>query len=89
MDLHSTASNSTLDGEHSVSVVFNARFRDLVFSARDLRALSDFSLDSNKEEAAEDREGRSEGRSRDCQLDSAVSRGVSSLLSTIMLGIVR
>lgn len=77
--LHSLDSTSILSLDMSVSAVFTARLSDLVFSARVLRTLRDFSLDSRREEAVEESEGRREGRSRDCQEVRAVWRGAKSV----------
>ena len=66
VDLHSSARVSMLSLDMSASAVLMARLSDLVFSARDLRTLRDRSLDSRREEAVEESEGRREGRSSDC-----------------------
>ena len=79
VDLHSSARVSMLSLDMSASAVLMARLSDLVFSARDLRTLRDRSLDSRREEAVEESEGRREGRSSDCQEVRAVWRGARSV----------
>ena len=80
VDLHSSARVSMLSLDMSASAVMMARLSDLVFSsARDLRTLRDRSLDSRREEAVEESEGRREGRSSDCQEVRAVWRGARSV----------
>ena len=67
------------------SVDLMARLSDLVFSARSLRALRDFSLDSRRDVAVVEREGRSEGRLRDCQEERADWRDVRSSVAMVVL----
>ena len=71
-------------GEDSSDLM--ARLRDLVVSARDLRAWMDFSLDSRRVVAVVERVGRREGRLRVLQEVRAEWRGVRSVVVVVVIG---